>query len=157
MILWIQNCLMERVESAAESMFLVYNLHNSKVINIFNETANDELYIVMETLAATMKLHFTIYNRHWHFTTNTLFKTSGLTVQKMLQKKMHYRWKKTLFIFTNTISLCPINKKCTKLTKISLKKPTSTLATTFVIHCKIYLAFSGPQQPILIHGDNPAY
>ena len=55
---------MERVESAAESMFLVYNLHNSKVINIFNETANDELYIVMETLAATMKLHFTIYNRH---------------------------------------------------------------------------------------------
>ena len=84
------------VESVAESVISVYNLHNSKVRNIGEETANDELFIAFngpeigeadETLAAALDLHFAKNNGQWHFTTNTLFKTSGPTVQKMLQKK----------------------------------------------------------------------
>ena len=97
------------VESVAESVISVYNLHNSKVRNIGDETANNELFIAFngpeigeadETLAAILDLHFAKNNGQWHFTTNTLFKMSGPTVQKMLQKKINLVFiKKYLFLF----------------------------------------------------------
>ena len=60
--------------------------------------ANDELFIAFingpeigeanQTLEAALNLHFsTKQNGHWNFTTNTLFKTAGPTVQKKLEQK----------------------------------------------------------------------
>ena len=84
------------VESVAESVISVYNLHNSKVRNIGEETANDELFIAVngpemgeadKTLKEALNLHFAKKHGHWNFTSNSVFKTSGLTVQKILEKR----------------------------------------------------------------------
>ena len=84
------------VESVAESVISVYNLHNSKVRPISEETANDELFIAFngpemgeadETLKEALNLHFAKKHGHWNFTTNSVFKTSSLTVKKILEKR----------------------------------------------------------------------
>ena len=40
-----------------------------------------------ETLKEALNLHFAKKHGHWNFTTNSVFKTSGLTVKKILEKR----------------------------------------------------------------------
>ena len=84
------------VESVAESVISVYNLHNSKVRPIGEETLNDELFIAFngpelgeadKTLSKALDLHFASRGGRWHFSTNSLFKTAGPTVKKKLESK----------------------------------------------------------------------
>ena len=83
------------VESVAESVISVYNLHNTKLRAINEETADDELFVVYngpeigeaeEVLSEALDLHFKD-SRGWHFTTNNLFKSSGPTVTSILKRK----------------------------------------------------------------------
>ena len=83
------------VESVAESVISVYNLHNSKLRPINEETGDDELFVVYngpemaeadEILKEALDLHFKD-SRGWHFTTNNLFRTSGPTVEAILKRK----------------------------------------------------------------------
>ena len=84
------------VESVAEYVISIYNLHNSKIRNIKEDTANDELFIVYngpeigeadKVLMEALDLHFSKSRDGWHFTTNTVFKTSCPTVDKILKRK----------------------------------------------------------------------
>lgn len=84
------------VESIAESVISIYNLHNSKIRKIGEKTANDELFIAVNgpeigeadnTLEAALNLHFSKNNGQWNFITNTVFKTCGPTVQNKLNEK----------------------------------------------------------------------
>ena len=65
--------IVEVADCIAESVISLYSIHNNKIQNIGEEHTNDELFIAV--------------NGGWHFTTNTLFKTLGPTVNKILQKK----------------------------------------------------------------------
>ena len=64
--------------------------------NIGEEQTNDEYFIAVNgpeigeadpVLKEGLNIHFKNFRSGWHFTTNTLFKTSGPTVNKILQKK----------------------------------------------------------------------
>ena len=83
------------VESVAESIISVYNLHKYKIRNIGEETANDELFIAFIrpelgeadiTLEAALNLYFAKSNGHWHFT-NNLFKLQALQFRNCWIKK----------------------------------------------------------------------
>ena len=72
-----------------------YNLHNSDIRPINEETAEDEMNIHLngpelgeadEILKAALDKHFK--GGPWHFTIqNNIFRTSGQTVQNILSKK----------------------------------------------------------------------
>ena len=73
-------------------MISVYNKTNSKIQNIGEENANDELLIAYngpeigeadEVLSDALDLHFSKSRLGWHFTTNTLFHSVGPTVDKI--------------------------------------------------------------------------
>ena len=80
----------------AESVISIYNQHNNKHINIGEDTADDETFVVYngpeigesdDVLKEALNLHFR--NKKggaWHFSTN-LFKSSGLTFGKILGNK----------------------------------------------------------------------
>ena len=83
------------LEIPAVKVCSLYNLHNSKVRAIGEETANDELFISFngpelgeadKILQEALDLHFASRGGHWHLSTNKLFKTAGLTVTKKLEK-----------------------------------------------------------------------
>ena len=83
------------VESVAESVISIYNLHNNKHRKISEETANDELFVAYngpeigeadEVLRKALNLHFSQTKRGWNFSTQ-LFRTSGLVVGKKLKEK----------------------------------------------------------------------
>ena len=91
-----EACIKLSVESVVESVISVYNKHNSKVRNIDETTANDEMFISVngpeireadDILKEALDEHFKNSKVGWHFTTNTLFKTAGPTVCKILNKK----------------------------------------------------------------------
>ena len=82
------------VESLAESesIISIYNQHNSKIRNISEDNANDELFISFNgpevgeadnILKQALDLHFAKHGKGWHFSTNNPFKTSGATVSKL--------------------------------------------------------------------------
>ena len=82
------------VESIAESYISVYNIHNSDIRNIKEETAEDEMMIHIngpeigeadDTLKAALVKHF--QGQSWHFTVRgNIFRSSGITVENILSK-----------------------------------------------------------------------
>jgi hypothetical protein len=89
-------CIKISVESVAESVISVYNQHNSNIRNIGEENANNELFVVYngpeigeadEMLKEALDLQVSKSRLGWHFTTNTLFKSVGPTVEKILKNK----------------------------------------------------------------------
>ena len=83
------------VESIAESHISVYNLHNSDIRNIKEETAEDEMMIHIngpeigeanDTLKSALDKHF--QGQPWHFTVRgNIFRSSGITVENVLSRK----------------------------------------------------------------------
>ena len=95
----LEACIKVSVESVAESVISLYSIHNNKIRNIGEEHANDEIFIAVNgpeigeadpVLKEALDIHFKNSRSGWHFTTNTLFKTSGPTVNKILQKKNQF-------------------------------------------------------------------
>jgi hypothetical protein len=84
------------VESVGESVISTYSIHNNKLRNLKDTTANDEMFISVngpeigeadKILAKALDRKFGD-QRGWHFATRqNLFRTSGKTVDKILQKK----------------------------------------------------------------------
>ena len=84
------------VESVAESVISKYAIYNSKLRNIKDTTANDEMFISIngpELGEANRILEKALdrkFNGHsgWHFSTQQhLFRTNGITVEKILKQK----------------------------------------------------------------------
>ena len=78
------------VESVAESVISVYNLHNNQLRKLNEDTANDELFVAYngpeigeadEVLRQALNLHFSKTRGGWNFSTQ-LFKTAGVVVEK---------------------------------------------------------------------------
>ena len=83
------------IESVAESVISVYNLHNNKFRKISEDTANDELFVAFngpeigeadEVLRQALNLHFGQTRGGWNFATK-MFRTSGVVVEKKLKLK----------------------------------------------------------------------
>ena len=83
------------VESVAESVISVYNLHNNQLRKLNEDTANDELFVAYngpeigeadEVLRQALNLHFSKTRGGWNFSTQ-LFKTAGVVVEKKLREK----------------------------------------------------------------------
>ena len=92
-----EACIKISVESVgdSESIISIYNQHQSKIRNISEDNANDELLISFNgpevgeadnILKQALDLHFAKYGKGWHFTTNSPFKTSGATFIKVLRE-----------------------------------------------------------------------
>lgn len=83
------------VESIAESYISIYNIHNSDIRAIKEETAEDEMMIHIngpaigeadDTLKAALDKYFN--GSQWHFSVEgNIFRSSGITVDKLLKKK----------------------------------------------------------------------
>ena len=85
------------VESVAESVISVYNLHNNQLRKLNEDTANDELFVAYngpeigeadEVLRQALNLHFSKTRGGWNFSTQ-LFKTAGVVVEKKLREKIN--------------------------------------------------------------------
>ena len=86
------------VESVAESVILKYFIHNTKIRPVSDKISNDEMFIAVngpelseadDILAKALDLKFG--RNKWHFSVqNNLFKTSGVTVEKLLKKKSSF-------------------------------------------------------------------
>ena len=83
------------IESVAESVISVYNLHNNKFRKISEDTANYELFVAFngpeigeadEVLRQALNLHFSQTRGGWNFATQ-MFQTSGVVVEKKLKLK----------------------------------------------------------------------
>ena len=84
------------VESVAESMIWKYNLHNSDIRPIGEDTAEHEMMIDYNgpeigeadgVLLEALHLHFQGLQKGIHFYSHNLFRSNGLTVQNILSKK----------------------------------------------------------------------
>ena len=84
------------VESVAESMISKYNIHNSKIRPIGEDTAEHEMMIDYNgpaigeadgVLMEALQLHFKDNPKGIHFDTHNIFRSNGLTVQDILSKK----------------------------------------------------------------------
>ena len=62
-----EACIKMSVESVAESVISIYNLHNSKIRNMKEDTANNEMFVAFngpeigeadEVLREALNLHF---------------------------------------------------------------------------------------------------
>ena len=91
-----EACVKIIVESVGESVISVFNKHNNKWRTIGEENVNDELFVALngpelgeadKVLQESLDLHFSKSQHGWHFTTNNLFKTSGLTIDILLTIK----------------------------------------------------------------------
>ena len=80
------------VESVAESVISKYSIHNSKIRNIKDNTANNEMFIAVngpkvgeayETIKKALDRKFG-GRGGWHFSTKqNLFRTGGITVENI--------------------------------------------------------------------------
>ena len=91
-----EGCFKISVEIVAESVISVYNSQNSKIRPISEDNVNDELFIAYNgpemgeadyIIKDALDLHFSKLRLGWQLATNTLFKTPGPTVDKILKKK----------------------------------------------------------------------
>ena len=89
-------CVKISVESIGESVISVYNKHNDKIRPLSKDNVNDELFVALngpelgeadEVLEKSLDLHFSKSQSGWHFVTNTLFRTNGVVIEKILKKK----------------------------------------------------------------------
>ena len=84
------------VESVAESMISKYNIQNSNIRPIGEDTAEHEMMIVYngpeigeadDVLMEALQLHFKDNPKGIHFDTHNIFRSNALTVQNILSKK----------------------------------------------------------------------
>ena len=69
-------------------VFAPHHLSAYKLVSKYIVALNGpELGEADEVLKESLDLHFTKSQYGWHFTTNTLFKTSGKTVDTLLKNK----------------------------------------------------------------------
>ena len=86
------------VESIAESVISKYANHNTKIRPIADTTANDEMFIAVNgpeigeaDNVLTKALNLKFGSSSWHFSVQqNLFRTSGPTVGKLLNKKSSF-------------------------------------------------------------------
>ena len=87
------------VESIAESVISKYAIHNAKIRPIAYKTANDEMFIAVNgpeigeaDIVLTEALNLKFGKGKWHFSVQqNLFRTSGPTVEKLLEKKSPFK------------------------------------------------------------------
>ena len=95
------------VESIAESMISKYNIHNSKIRQIADDIAEEEMMVdyngpeigeADKMLMEALHIHFKDNPKGIHFYTKNIFRSNGKTVEKILSTKSRLPlYKKIIF------------------------------------------------------------